>query len=225
MKIAWADIETTGLDPEGDLILELALIISDQNLEVLEERSWVIRPNASPEEVRGRMNDWVLKTHTDSRLIEELASGVSLGDVDRSASEIIASHGGKYKLILAGSSPHFDRSFFRAQMPLVDKALHYRHFDTSTMERAFEWWRPDLRQPRDGRSVAHRALDDIRWSLDCARYYQRVIRSLKAEEDRDVESLIAYAEGYSDGRSPDKAPAVKWHPGHGEKLPLPGDPP
>lgn len=180
MKIAWIDIETTGLSPQQDFILEFALIITDGWLTVLEERNWVIKPDV---DFAPRMNDWVRKTHTDSGLLEAVAaSGVTLGQVDAEASAIILKHGGKYKPLLGGSSPHFDRGFIAQQMPAVDAQLHYRHFDTSTLERAFELWRPDLRQPRDGRSVAHRALDDIRWSINCAFYYQGVLRWLNQPE-------------------------------------------
>lgn len=199
MKIAWIDIETTGLDPKADYILELALIITDENLEILDQNNWVIRPSGedvsrnfaaegerpirlfSAEKLRERMNDWLLKTHTESGLLADVEeSMLRLSSVDEAAARLVNHHGGKYKPILAGSSPHFDRGFISEQMPALHAALHYRHFDTSTVERAFEWWRPDLRQPRDGRNVAHRAVADIRWSLECARYYKGVVKALKA---------------------------------------------
>lgn len=177
MTIAWIDIETTGLDPQKDFILELALIITDTKLEVLEQQTWVLNP-APENELLARMNDWVIKTHGESGLLQLVGTGAPAAQVEAEAAQIIAKHTGKYKPTLAGSSPHFDRGFIRSQMPKLDDALHYRHFDTSVLESAFRMWRPDLTQPRDGRNVAHRALDDIQWSVNCARYYRGVLQGL-----------------------------------------------
>lgn len=180
MNLAWIDIETTGLDPRHDEILELALIITTQDLHVVMEKSWVV---SHVHDLRSHMNDWVLRTHTESGLLEDLRRAVdTIEEVDQEAAAAVKHWRLKDKSILAGSSPHFDRSFIAQHMPELNEALHYRNFDTSTIERAFEFWRPDLRQPREGRNVAHRAMADIRWSLECARYYQGVIQSLRTTE-------------------------------------------
>jgi oligoribonuclease len=177
MTIAWIDIETTGLEPKDHLILELALIITDTRLEVLDERSWIIKPTQADDPL-SKMNEWVVKTHSESGLLQLIEAGVPVAEVEAEVAEIVQKHTGKYKPTLAGSSPHFDRGFLKVHMPKLDEALHYRHFDTSVLESAFRMWRSDLAQPRDGRSVAHRALDDIRWSVDCARYYRGVLQGL-----------------------------------------------
>ena len=179
-KIFWADIETTGLRAGSDPIIELAVIVTTADLEALCERSWVIRPSLngadlSPAEFDGLLGDYVRQMHTKSGLLAEVWRGHNKAEVEAEVCALLEEHFGRERALLGGSSPHFDHSFFAIQMPKLDRRLHYRHFDVSMLETTWKLWRPEQRKPRDENEAAHRALADIRWSVETARYYRECV--------------------------------------------------
>ena len=183
-KLAWIDLETTGLRPHADPILEVALIVTDANLETLTERSWVVRPSIAGEEytevtLQGVLTDYVREMHEKSGLLAEIWSGRKKSEVEDEMLAIMSEHFGRERALLAGSSPHFDHGFINKQLQRVDRRLSYRHLDVSVFERAAELWKPEAKYTSPSREPAHRALDDIRWSIACAKHYRELFLSLK----------------------------------------------
>lgn len=160
----WIDIETTGLNPERDCILEVAAVVTDRNLmKRIDETSFVVSPATSPD-----LDPYVREMHTKNGLLaESLASGLSYKTVEAEVSAFVAAHTptGK-KLHLAGSSVHFDRSFLKVWMPKVVEQLHYRQLDVSSLKLVFD---PLVPCPKG--APAHRALADIEESIREARWY------------------------------------------------------
>lgn len=172
----WLDLETTGLygrheqfeqgEREHDIV-EVAYIISDPELNILHQRSFIVRHD-DVESVTAKMNDYVKTMHMSSGLMEELetsASAMSLSDIEYAIMQDIAlcCEG---KPVLAGSSIHFDRYFISAQMPDLNDALHYRNFDVSTLKHAYEIITGREFKLDDDGKVEHRAMDDIQYSFD-----------------------------------------------------------
>jgi len=181
------DLETTGLDPVKDTILEFAMLLVDDNLDVIAEfGSRVI--HAEPAQLE-RMNEYVTNMHTRSGLLEEVKnSTVSLATVDFDASQWLIQHGVGVEAhpsidtrgIIIGSSVRLDLNFIEAQMPLVAAVLHYRLIDISGIREALARWAPVLIPTVAPSScVAHRAMEDIRESLYEAREQRLVLRCLE----------------------------------------------
>jgi len=174
LKIGWVDIETTGLDPLKNTILEVAIIITDGHLNILEEA-----PPVSiwqPEEVLVGMDDWCFKHHGDSGLIEEcMESDIKMAEADKLLAFFVEefNNGGNYnKMPMGGSSVHFDRMFIQEHMPKLFKAFHYRNIDVSTIYELSRRWYPDMIADTP---TAHRALDDIRGSINFMKGYRDTI--------------------------------------------------
>jgi oligoribonuclease len=171
--LVWLDMEMTGLDPSKERIIEVAAIITDGNLtELATGPDLVIR---QPDEVLAAMDDWNRTHHTASGLVERVkASTVTDGDAEAQLLAFIAAHvpGHKDRPVLAGNSIHQDRRFIRRYMPRLDARLHYRMVDVSTIKELARRWYPQalLKQPQ--KKDTHRALDDIRESIDELRFYR-----------------------------------------------------
>jgi len=172
MNFIWMDLETTGLNPEIDRILEVAVVVTTENLQALHEYSKVVYfTEAWVASARERSNAVVRDMHTKNGLWEELSrSSCSLGDIAHELVELIRCHSWKGPPMLAGSSVHFDRSFLRYNLPDVERLLHYRNFDVSVLKTASEAWGGKL-PPRKTVDV-HRALPDVLESIEVARFYR-----------------------------------------------------
>lgn len=160
-KFLFIDLETTGLVPANDAILELALIITDNKLNELEVYSTAINQN---QYTLDGMNHWCETTHTNSGLIEEVKnSSVTTQDAEKKVLEILAQHfSGPQQPVVAGSSVHFDKSFIAAKMPNLNRRLSYRIIDTSSFMEALKIYKDEVPERKP---VAHRALADIRDSI------------------------------------------------------------
>jgi len=185
MKLIWIDLETTGLKPNVDPMLEAALVVTDEDLNVLCERSWVIAPSMNSyvydqDSFDALLSDHVREMHTRSGLLAEVMGGQQKGQVEQEMLALVREHAGAGRHLLAGSSVHFDHGFIEAQMRELNQCLHYRHFDVSVLQRSFEFWCPSLRIKDDTRQIAHRALDDIRWSIHVAKSYSVVFKQMDA---------------------------------------------
>jgi len=160
-RIVWIDIETSGLDPKEETILELALIITDRDLNILEETPPVVIHQ--PDEVLDNMDLWCLNTHGKSGLIDECReSDLSMKEADELLAFLVDEYSVDGKLPLGGNSVHFDRAFIKEHMPRLYRSFHYRNIDVSTLYELYTRWCPE-RIVND--IMPHRALDDIRRSI------------------------------------------------------------
>ncbi|CAN5885132.1 oligoribonuclease [soil metagenome] len=170
--LVWLDMEMTGLDPSKERIIEVATILTDGQLtEIAVGPDLVIH---QPDEVLAGMDDWNKKHHGQSGLIERVkASTVSDADAEAATLEFLKLHcGAKDRPVLAGNSIHQDRRFIRRYMPALDLRLHYRMVDVSTVKELARRWFPQIIAKQPPKNETHRALDDIRESIDELRYYR-----------------------------------------------------
>jgi oligoribonuclease len=170
--LVWMDMEMSGLDPSKERIIEVATIITDGNLgEVAVGPDIVIHQS---DEILAAMDDWNKKHHKASGLVERVkASTVTDGDAEAQTLAFINHHcSPKDRPVLAGNSIHQDRRFIRRYMPSLDARLHYRMVDVSTIKELARRWFPQLIAKQPPKKDTHRALDDIRDSIDELRYYR-----------------------------------------------------
>ena len=139
--MVWIDCEMTGLDLERDALVEIAVVVTDSDLNVLGEGvDLVIRP---PDGLVEHMEEIVVRMHTSSGLIDELANGTTLADAEAQVLAYVREHVPEArKAPLAGSSVYTDRGFIARDMPGLDAHLHYRLVDVSTVKELSRRWFP-----------------------------------------------------------------------------------
>ncbi|CAC9538306.1 3'-to-5' oligoribonuclease (orn) [uncultured Gammaproteobacteria bacterium] len=170
-NLIWIDLEMTGLLPEKDVIIEIATIVTDKDLNILAEGpALVIHQN---DEILTGMDEWNTEHHTASGLVKRVKdSNVSIQQAEQQTIEFLK------KYITAGTSPMCgntvcqDRRFLYNYMPKLEKFFHYRHIDVSTLKELAVRWKPEAKMIREGES-AHLALADIRDSIDELKHYRR----------------------------------------------------
>ena len=169
-NLVWIDLEMTGLDPVSCRIIEAACIITDKELNVVAEGP-VIAVH-QPDEVLAAMDEWNVRTHTASGLVERVrASTISEAEAERQLLEFISMHVPPKTSPLCGNSVWQDRRFIARYWPLFDAHLHYRLLDVSTLKILVGLWAPAL-AAGIAKKESHQALDDIRESIDELRYYR-----------------------------------------------------
>jgi len=162
--IVWVDCEMTGLDLEHDALVEIACLVTDDDLQVLGEGvDVVIRP---PDAALEQMNDFVRDMHTSSGLLEELADGITLADAEAQVLDYIRSivPDGR-RVPMAGNSIATDRGFVARDMPALDAFLHYRMIDVSSIKELSRRWYPRAYFAAPEKQGGHRALADVRESI------------------------------------------------------------
>ncbi|CAB4533893.1 Orn Oligoribonuclease (3'-_5' exoribonuclease) [actinobacterium SCGC AAA044-D11] len=173
-NLIWVDCEMTGLDLNKDVLVEIAVLVTDSELNILGEGvDLVIK--ATPEQISG-MNEFVTNMHTESGLITEIPGGV---ETSKAEEEIIA-YLEKYapgagKSPLAGNSVGTDRAFIARDMPLLNSYLHYRTIDVSSIKELARRWYPRVYFAAPKKTGNHRALGDIRDSIEELEYYRKAI--------------------------------------------------
>lgn len=169
-NLIWIDLEMSGLDPQTDVILEAALIVTTGNLEILEESdSNLIH---QPEEILQTMSKEVFDLHTHSGLLERLKDAtLSVSDIEKTLLEIIKKHVPPGASPLCGNSIFSDRVFIKKYMPTLNSYLHYRHIDVSTIKELYKRWNPE--GPVFEKKGAHQALEDIRESIEELKFYKQ----------------------------------------------------
>jgi len=173
-NLIWVDCEMTGLSIENDALVEIAVLVTDSQLNVLGEGvDLVIK--ASPEKIDG-MNDFVREMHTASGLITEIPNGVSLEEASAQILEYLNKYApGSGKSPLAGNSVYVDRLFIARDLPEVHAYLHYRTVDVSSIKELARRWHPRAYFAAPKKTGNHRALGDIRDSIDELDYYRSQI--------------------------------------------------
>ena len=173
-RLVWIDCEMTGLDLELDVLVEVAVLVTDAELNVLGEGvDLVIRP---PDAALRQMGDVVREMHTTSGLITELDEGVTLEEASRKVLAYLTEHVPEpRKAPLAGNTVHMDRLFLAKELPDVERHLHYRNVDVSSIKELVRRWYPRVYYASPAKTGNHRALGDIRDSIDELRYYRRTV--------------------------------------------------
>ena len=176
------DLEMTGLEPETDVIVEIATLITDDDLNIIAEGPDLVIHQS--DEVLARMNQIVVDMHTKSGLLEAIKSSmVTLEEAGAATLEFIRQHIPEARTIpLCGNSIGTDRRFLAKYLPEIENYLHYRSVDVSTIKELARRWYPKLGSDRPNKGGTHRALDDIRASVnELAFYREHVFTPLKPE--------------------------------------------
>ncbi len=169
--IVWMDLEMTGLDPERERIIEIAVLVTNANLEVVAEG-----PNLvihQPDELLDAMDEWNTKHHGASGLTDRVrASTIAEAEAEAEVLAFVKQHCGPRQAPLAGNSIHQDRRFLYRYMKDLDAYLHYRLIDVSTVKELVRRWYPSVHRALPRKNETHRALDDIRESLAELKLYR-----------------------------------------------------
>lgn len=173
-RLVWIDLEMSGLDPARERILEIATIITDGQLDIIAEGPELVVHQ--PDALLAEMDDWNRNHHGASGLIDRVrASTISEEEAAGRTLEFLSQHVPERAAPLAGNSVHQDRLFLSRYMPALDHYLHYRIVDVSTVKELVRRWSPKAFEARPRKKGSHRALDDIRESIDELRYYRSAV--------------------------------------------------
>lgn len=171
--LVWIDLEMTGLEPDRHVIIEIATLITDGDLNVVAEGPSVAI-HATDEEL-GEMDAWCVENHGKSGLTARVkASTIDNAAAQQMTLDFIKQHVGPRMAPLAGNSVWQDRRFLERYMPEIDAYLHYRIVDVSSIKELVKRWYPPTFNPPPKRNT-HRALDDIKESIEELRYYRENI--------------------------------------------------
>jgi oligoribonuclease len=172
--LVWIDCEMTGLDLQHDALIEVAMVVTDPDLTILGDGiDLVIAP---PEAALDQMIDFVRAMHTSSGLLAELANGTTLADAEEQVLTKIREYLPEpNKAPLCGNSVGTDRSFLARDMPRIDNWLHYRTIDVSSIKELARRWYPRAYYQSPPKTGGHRALADIRESIEELRYYRSAV--------------------------------------------------
>lgn len=182
------DLEMTGLDPARHVILEMATLVTDDDLEVIAEGPDLVVHQ--PPEALAAMDEVVTAMHGRSGLTRAVAdSTLSLADAGAATLEFIRSHVPEARTVpLCGNSIATDRRFLSAYLPAIDEHLHYRNVDVSTVKELCRRWYPDAHRSAPAKGGHHRALDDIRESIaELAHYRSAIFVPAPAEPTTEAE--------------------------------------
>ncbi|HEY3844911.1 MAG TPA: oligoribonuclease [Acidimicrobiales bacterium] len=173
--LAWIDLEMTGLEPSRHTIVEIACLITDDELEIVAEGPDMV-VHASPEQL-GEMDEYVTAMHTRSGLIEAvIASPLTLAEAGAMTLDFLKLHIAEPRTVpLAGNSIGTDRRFLAAQLPEIEDFLHYRSVDVSTVKELTRRWYPEIYKAAPTKKGGHRALMDIRESVVELAYYRTAV--------------------------------------------------
>jgi oligoribonuclease len=160
----WLDMEMTGLDEKKDVILEIAIIITDNDFNFVDSYHRII---FQPQDILDNMDEWCKKTHGKSGLTEEVKQGILLPHAETEVCTFVAKYF-KERAILCGNSIHQDRKFIDQYMKDFAKLLHYRIVDVSSFKEIFRRkYNMEFKKTKDG----HRALDDVEESINELKFY------------------------------------------------------
>jgi oligoribonuclease len=175
--LVWIDLEMTGLDPKKNRIIEIAVIITDNELNIIDDSTDLVIHQSKI--IMNRMDSWNRLHHGKSGLTQKvLDSEISLSEARKKVSKVIEKYCQRKTGILCGNSVYVDRMFIRKYFPLIDKYLGYRMIDVTSIKELGKRWYPEEVKSFLGNKeevIAHRALDDIKYSIRELRFYRETI--------------------------------------------------
>ncbi|XP_065661960.1 oligoribonuclease, mitochondrial isoform X3 [Hydra vulgaris] len=173
-RLVRVDLEMTGLDVDKDHIIEMAVLITDPDLNIIAEGPDIIINQ--PESILQKMGDWCKEQHGKSGLTKAVqVSRVTLNECEKEMIGFVSKYTNKEKCLLAGNTVHVDKEFLKKYMPDFMSLLHYRIIDVSTVKELCRAWYPLEYANAPKKINSHRALADIRESVDELKYYRKAI--------------------------------------------------
>jgi len=211
-RLVWIDCEMTGLDIRADALIEVAALVTDFELNVLGEGiDVVVKP---PAEALDQMDEFVRNMHTVSGLLDELDNGMTMEDAEEQVLGYIQQQcPSGSRPPLAGNTVATDRSFLIRDMPTLERFLHYRIVDVSSIKELSRRWFPRAYYNSPVKSGNHRALADIQESIEELRYYRAAVFVTSPGPDAAAAKALAKAHGGSltgvDQQAPQAPPAAQ----------------
>ncbi len=186
--LAWMDLEMTGLDPAKHVIVEIATLITDDDLNVIAEGPELVVKSSDDE--LSKMDKVVRDMHTKSGLLKQIkASTVSLEDAGKQTLDFLKQHIPAERTVpLCGNSIGMDRRFLAVYLPEVEEFLNYRSVDVSSVKELARRWNPGLLTAAPNKNAGHRALDDIRESIAELQYYRSCFFTLEPKPAESSET-------------------------------------
>ena len=183
--LVWIDLERTGLDPNKERIIEVATLITDNELRLIAEGPVIAVKQ--PDSLLDAMDDWNTRTHGESGLVDRVkASRVDTAGAERQTLAFLETYVVPGSSPVCGNSVHQDRRFLEREMPRLLEFFHYRNLDVSTLKELARRWHPGVLKGFEKRNT-HKALDDIRESVDELAHYRRtLLRSPAADGDENA---------------------------------------
>jgi oligoribonuclease len=174
-NLIWIDMEMTGLQPDSDRIIEIAMLVTDPQLNLIATGPVLVVHQ--PGEVLDAMDAWNRSTHAKSGLIERVrASRLTEGDAERQALDFLGAHVPAGVSPMCGNSICQDRRFLARWMPRLEAHFHYRNLDVSTLKELVKRWKPELKA--FGKEGKHEALADILESIEELKFYRKNVMTI-----------------------------------------------
>ena len=172
--IVWMDMEMSGLEPETERILEIAVLVTDGELQIVAEGPNLIIHQS--DQVLEAMDEWNTRHHGQSGLTQRVReSTMSEAQASEALLAFLSAHTTKNGAPLAGNSIHQDRRFLARYLPEVEDWLHYRNIDVSTLKELARRWYPKEYAARPAKKGSHRAMDDLLESIEELQYYRAAL--------------------------------------------------
>ncbi|MBQ0712301.1 MAG: oligoribonuclease [Porticoccus sp.] len=180
LNLIWIDLEMTGLDTESDVIIEIATLVTDKDLNVLGEGP--ILAIHQPDALLNGMDEWNTRQHGKSGLAERVRnSNTTMAEAERATIDFLKQFVDARKSPMCGNSICQDRRFMARQMPELEAFFHYRNLDVSSVKEIARRWRPELMKGFN-KQGSHLAMDDIKDSIEELSYYRDVFFNLTGGE-------------------------------------------
>lgn len=178
-RLIWIDLEMTGLEPDKDVIIEIATIVTDAQLDVVAQGP--VLAIHQPDEILNAMDNWNTRQHGGSGLVDRVrASEVSCANAEQQTLAFLREHLGPNESPMCGNSICQDRRFMANYMPQLEAFFHYRNLDVSTLKELARRWKPEI-LPEFKKQGSHLAMDDIKDSIAELRFYRERLLRVKEQ--------------------------------------------